>query len=156
LTLIAAHETAHQWWYGLVGNDQALEPWLDEAMCTYMERIFYERVYPDYPPGSGHPLVDWWWSYRVNFYQPTGWVNGTIYDYSGFRPYRDAVYLNGAKFLEDLRNLIGDQTFFAFLQDYATRNAHRQATATDFFAILREHTPEDLSGLLSTYFQPAR
>jgi hypothetical protein len=156
LTLIAAHETAHQWWYGLVGNDQALEPWLDEAMCTYMERIFYERVYPDYPQDSGHPLVDWWWAYRVNFYQPTGWVDGTIYDYSGFRPYRDAVYLNGAKFLEDLRNLIGEDAFFAFLQDYATRNAHQLATAKDFFAILREHTAADMSELLTIYFQSAR
>ncbi len=44
LTFIAAHETAHQWWYGMVGNDQALEPWLDEALCTYMEHIFYENT----------------------------------------------------------------------------------------------------------------
>jgi hypothetical protein len=35
LIAIAAHETAHQWWYAQVGNDQALEPWLDEALCTY-------------------------------------------------------------------------------------------------------------------------
>ncbi len=53
LTFIAAHETAHQWWYGLVGNDQALEPWLDEALCTYMEHVFYENVYPDYPSRLG-------------------------------------------------------------------------------------------------------
>ncbi|MBE0695651.1 MAG: hypothetical protein IH586_01895, partial [Anaerolineaceae bacterium] len=34
LVAIAAHEIAHQWWYGSVGNDQANEPWLDEALCT--------------------------------------------------------------------------------------------------------------------------
>jgi aminopeptidase N len=63
LTALAAHETAHQWWYGLVGNDQALEPWLDEALCTYSELLFYEAVYPD--------LVDWWWTFRVNRFQPS-------------------------------------------------------------------------------------
>jgi hypothetical protein len=146
LTTIAAHETAHQWWYGLVGNDQALEPWLDEALCTYTERIFYEHTYPD--------LVDWWWYFRVDYYQPTGWVNGSIYDYGGFRPYRDAVYLNGAKFLEELRSLIGDEAFFAFLKDYAGQMAHRQATAQDFFAILKEHTTVEVGELLSTYFEP--
>jgi hypothetical protein len=26
-----AHEVAHQWWYGLVGNHSVYEPWLDEA-----------------------------------------------------------------------------------------------------------------------------
>jgi aminopeptidase N len=31
LVTIGAHETAHQWWFDGVINDQALEPWLDEA-----------------------------------------------------------------------------------------------------------------------------
>jgi hypothetical protein len=156
LTFIGAHETAHQWWYGLVGNDQAMEPWLDEAMCTYMEHIFYENIYADYPPGSGQPIVDWWWYYRVNFYKPDDWVDGSIYDYDQFRSYRDAVYLNGAKFLDDLRNLIGDQAFFSFLRDYAGQNKYQIATATDFFAILRENTSKNLSGLIKQYFQTAK
>jgi hypothetical protein len=156
LTLIAAHETAHQWWYGLVGNDQALEPWLDEALCTYMERIFYEYVYPDYQPGSGIKLVDWWWNFRVNLYHPSGWVDSSIYDFNQFRPYRDTIYLNGAKFLEDLRNLIGDQAFFAFLRDYANKNAYNIATSTDFFTILRNHTSKILDGLVSNYFQNSK
>ena len=30
-----AHEIAHQWWFGIVGNDEWNEPWLDEAMAEY-------------------------------------------------------------------------------------------------------------------------
>ncbi len=152
LTFIAAHETAHQWWFSLVGNDQAQEPWLDEALCTYMERVFYENLYSDYPPRSGGSLVDWWWYYRVNFYDPTGWVGGTVYDYPDSLSYRDAVYLNGAKFLEDLRNLIGDQAFFASLKEYATMYSGRIATAQDFFAIIRGNTDQNLDDLMSRYF----
>src|SRR4030042_4641274 len=153
LTLFADHDTPHQWWYGLVGNDQALEPWLDGAMCTYLEHIFYENVYADYLTGSDQSLVDWWWEYRVNFFEPDGWVDRSIYDYDEFRPYRDAVYLNGAKFLNDLRNLVGDETFFSFLRDYAIQNKNRIATATDFFGILQEHTDEDIDGLINDYFR---
>ncbi len=29
------HETAHQWWYGLVGTDSLTHPWLDEALSEY-------------------------------------------------------------------------------------------------------------------------
>jgi aminopeptidase N len=145
LTAIAAHETAHQWWYGLVGNDQALEPWLDEAMCTYSERLFYEHIYPE--------SLDWWWDFRVNYYQPVGWVDSSIYDYGGFRPYRDAVYLRGAIFLEELRILVGEEAFFAFLRDYAYRRAGQIATTLDFFAILGEHTTVDFSGLVTQYFE---
>jgi aminopeptidase N len=31
------HEVAHQWFYGLAGNDQYRDPWLDEGLATYAE-----------------------------------------------------------------------------------------------------------------------
>jgi hypothetical protein len=37
-----AHEIAHQWWYGLVGNDQYAEPWLDESLATWSEELPFE------------------------------------------------------------------------------------------------------------------
>lgn len=147
LTMIAVHETAHQWWYSLVGDNQAEEPWLDEAFATYCERIFYAKTYPD--------LLDWWWSYRVNFYQPVGWINQPIYDYDGFISYRNAVYLRGAEFLENLRKELGDDEFYSFLHDYAQRYGHKLVTSQDFFDVLKEHTSTDLSGLISEYFKPA-
>lgn len=146
LIAIAAHETAHQWWYALVGNDQALEPWLDEALSTYSERLFYENIYPD--------SLDWWWSYRIQYYEPKGWVNSSIYNSEGYRAYRDAVYLNGALFLEDLRKQIGDTVFLDFLKDYAHQEAHKIATAQDFFKILKQHTQQDIQPLLNQYFKP--
>jgi len=144
LVAIAAHETAHQWWYALVGNDQALEPWLDEALCTYSERIYYENIHPE--------ALDWWWAYRVNYYEPKGWVNGSIYNPDGYRAYRDAIYLNGALFLEDLRNLIGDDAFMASLKDYANQYAHKIATTADFFEVVSEHSSVDITPLRQKYF----
>ena len=110
LTFVAVHETSHQWWFEQVANDQALQPWLDESLATYSERLYYETYHPD--------LVAWWWSYRIDFYNPQGFVDSPIYDGQGFRPYTNAVYFRGAHFLEDLRARIGDDAFFAFLQDY--------------------------------------
>jgi hypothetical protein len=145
LVSIAAHETAHQWWFGLVGNDQALEPWLDEALCTYSERLFYESQHPD--------ALDWWWAYRVNYYKPEGAIDTDIYYAGGYLPYRNAVYLNGARFLEDLRTSIGDEAFFAFLKDYADTYRGQIATRGDFFNTLARHTDADLSALVAMYFQ---
>lgn len=153
LPIIAAHETAHQWWYGIVGNDQAKEPWLDESLCTFSERVFYENVYPDLQFGA-QPVVDWWHYFRIDYYEPDGWVNGSLYDYNGYRRYRNAVYLRGADFLQDLRQQVGDEAFFAFLQDYAVQKAFQTASAEDFFAILEEHTDQDINPLLAEYFQP--
>jgi hypothetical protein len=148
LVALAAHETAHQWWSGLVGNDQALQPWLDEALCTYSERIYYENIYPQ--------ALDWWWTYRVNYYEPEGWVDISVYDTPSvagqYHLYRDPVYLRGAQFLEELRGLVGDEAFFATLRDYVARYAYRQANAAGFFELLRQHTTLDLEPVLSRYF----
>ncbi len=145
LTFIAAHETAHQWWFERVGNDQALEPWLDEALCTYSELLFYESLDPS--------LIPWWWSYRVDFYQPQGFVNLSIYEGGGFRPYTDAVYLRGAHFLDALRRQLGDATFFTFLREYQEQMNGQIATGEDFFHILAQHTQADLGDVLRAHFR---
>ncbi len=38
------HEVAHQWFYSLVGNDQARDPWLDEGLSTWAEAQVEHRV----------------------------------------------------------------------------------------------------------------
>jgi len=141
---IAVHETAHQWWFGSVGNDQAMEPWLDEALATYSERLFYEQNYPD---------VNAWQAFRIDAYNPAGWVDTDIYHGVDFRTYTNAVYLRGAQFLEALRGRVGDEVFFAFLKDYATQMAGKIATSTDFFRIFRQHSSADISDLISGFFQ---
>ncbi len=151
LTAIAAHETAHQWWYGLVANDQALEPWLDEALCTYNERVFFENYHPQ--------VVDWWWVNRVNYHQPQGVIDRSIYEYqypeftNPYYDYRDAIYLQGAHFMEDLRKAMGDEDFFSFLAAYAETYAGKIVTGDDFFALLADYSDSDLQSLTATYFQ---
>jgi hypothetical protein len=144
LVTIGVHEIAHQWWYGLVGNDQAMEPWLDEAMAAYSERIFYEFNYPRYG--------DWWWQFRVDYFNPTGYVDTPIYSGGTFRAYTNAVYLRGAHFMEDLRVRMGDDNFYAFLKDYAARYSRGRATSADFFNTVRAHTQADISDLIMDYF----
>jgi hypothetical protein len=145
LTAIAAHETAHQWWYSSIANDQALEPWLDEALSTYSERLYYEYQQPD--------GLDWWWKYRIYYYEPQGWVDGSIYNPEGYRAYRDAVYLNGALFLEDLRNLMGEAEFFDFIRTYVEQHVSQIVSADDFFVTLERFNQADLAPLLAKYFQ---
>jgi aminopeptidase N len=80
-------------------------------------------------------------------------VDITIYDGQGFRPYTNAAYFQGAHFLEDLRARIGDDAFFAFIQDYFTQGRGKIVTAEDFFRILSGHTGTDYSDLVRKYFQ---
>ena len=144
--LLIVHETAHQWFYAQVANDQANEPWLDEAFATYSELLYLENNYPD--------LVSWWWNYRVYAYQPMGWVDSSIYGLSGFRPYVNAVYLRGVQFLDDLREQIGDDAFFAVLQEFATPDENDTFHSTQgFFDLVAANSQENLTDLQERYFR---
>jgi len=147
LTIITPHETSHQWFFSQVGSNQALEPWLDESLATYSEALFYERYHPE--------LVDWWWENRVDGLQPAGFVDNTIYLEGGYEEYRNSVYLNGAHFLQDLRDTIGDEAFFAFIKDYAKQYRYQIATSEDFWTTLKQHTDADLAPILEEYFSSA-
>jgi hypothetical protein len=142
---IAAHETAHQWWYGRVGNDPALEPWLDESLATYSELLYYEAAHPE--------LVEWWWAFRVDRWQPAGWVDGTIYEQWGFRPYVDAVYLRGARWLEGVRQVLGEERFLAFLAEYARVYDGRLATGEEFWGLLEAYGAAEVGEMREGYFR---
>ncbi len=145
-TAVAVHETAHQWWFEQVGNDQGFEPWLDESLATYSEIVYYETVQPE-------ALTSWWWTYRFDPYVPLNQVDTQIYYGESQRLYWNKVYLNGAHFQQDLRTRIGDEAFFGFLQDYLVQMRGKIATTDDFFRILRQHTSADFSDLITQYFQ---
>jgi len=145
LTFVAVHETVHQWWFDQVANDQALEPWLDESLTTYSESLYYETLYPD--------MLAWWWSYRIDFFEPQGYIDIPVYDGQNDENYKRIVYFNGAHFIQELRTRIGNEAFFAFLQDYVRQNKGGIATREDFFRILDEHTDVDYSDIVLGYFK---
>jgi aminopeptidase N len=40
---LVAHEVAHQWWYGLVGNNHHQHAFLDEGLAEYASFLYFER-----------------------------------------------------------------------------------------------------------------
>jgi hypothetical protein len=147
LTLITAHEVAHQWWYVLVGNDQGQYPYLDEALALYCEALFVEHTYPE--------DLDWWWEFRVKMYAPAGYVDTPIYDFYSPRSYIDAVYLRGALMLQALRDSMGDEVFFAWLRRYADRMAGQIAYPRDFWGALPAEVYARVQPIRANYLKRA-
>lgn len=139
LTLITVHEISHQWWYARVGNDAAYAPWLDEALSTYSEYIYFEEYYPE--------LKNWWWSFRVGYHDPQGDVDSDVYVFSTPREYINAVYLRGVQMLHNLREDIGNDEFFQLLSDYVRAGDGTIATPELFWSLL---TPEQFELTMTT------
>ncbi|MEJ2864541.1 M1 family aminopeptidase [Actinomycetospora flava] len=117
LRALVAHEVAHQWFYGLVGNDQARDPWLDESFATAVEALSTGGDYSadDVDPALvgrlGEPMAAWA-------------ADG------GFRAYVDGVYDQGAAAL--LAGRAADpEGFDTALRGYVERGAHRIVTPAD-------------------------
>ena len=58
---LVSHETAHQWWYGIVGNDQSTNAFADEALADYFARRAHLSMRPSRCPADRldrrHPRV---------------------------------------------------------------------------------------------------
>lgn len=145
LVSLSAHEVAHQWWYGAVGNDQIYEPWLDESLCMFSELLFYEKYYPQ--------SIDWWWRFRVNQWNPVGYVDVSIYDYDSSPTFIHDMYGMASYFMYDLREIMGEAAFQQFIQAYYRQYTHQIATAEDFFALAQLYSDADLTPLIEVYFK---
>lgn len=145
LTLITAHEVTHQWWYLQVGNDQGREPWLDEALCTYNEYVFLQENYP--------ALADWWWGFRVDGFDPAGYIDRTVYEFDDRRTYINATYLQGARMMHAIRQEIGTEAFFDWLQAYAADMNGQIATAADLWAQLPPDALETTRSIRARYLR---
>lgn len=145
-----AHEAGHQWFYNLIGNDQANEPWLDEAITQYVTGLAFLDRY-----GSSDWLgyVDSWkarWARVDNEDLPIGLPAG---DYQG-REYSAIVYGRGPLFLQALAQKMGQSTFDAFLSDYVQQNEWEIATSTEFKNLAEAHCSCDLSDLFRQWVLP--
>lgn len=111
---LVPHEVAHMWFYGLVGNNQARDPWLDESFAEYAEVLVNgtdtSRLSFVAPP----PVRD-----RVG--ESMQW-----YAEPAHRSlYGPGVYRQGAAMLLKAREAVGAARWDQLLRAYIDTNAHR-------------------------------
>ena len=123
----AAHETAHQWFYGIVGNDQAEEPFTDEAAADFVAR-------------SALGL------HRASRC-PAGRLDRSIYGYSA-RCYVETVYIQGGNLLDEARRRMGSTAFWGALRGYVAVHRGGITTTATLLQALDDATPLDLGATL--------
>lgn len=145
LIRIMAHETSHQWWYGVAGNDQVREPWLDEGLARFNEVRYYEAFAPR--------AVVWWWQTVIGTPRPTDPLDSPSAAFTNHGDYLDSIYDQGARYLDTLRTQLGPKTFNAFLRDLYQRSTFQLFTTEDFFEVLSAHTRLSQRTLKGRFFR---
>lgn len=113
LEYVIAHETAHQWWYSVIGNDEISEPWLDEALTEYSTVLYFEEKYGK---EVGSKLIKTMEIQTRNYSSEDIFKSTTQYKNS--IDYSLNVYTKGALAFNEVRNKVGDEVFFATLKEY--------------------------------------
>jgi aminopeptidase N len=117
LESVIAHETAHQWLYNKIGNDQVNEPWLDESLTQYATYRYYVDQY-----GSQAAK-----GYLQDFYSRWDRVNranipiGKPVEYYADGSYSAIVYGRGAIFFYELEQKYGISMMDDFFHDYVKK-----------------------------------
>jgi hypothetical protein len=117
---LVAHEVAHMWFYALVGNNQARNPWIDESFATYAQaRAAGQTEY--------YQLSDVSDRVRGDLGEPMEYWAAE----GGFGRYTRGVYDQGAAVLLEGRRRAGDDRFDEAMRAYVNTNAHRVVSPSD-------------------------
>ncbi len=157
---VTVHEAGHQFWYGIIANNEFEHAWLDEGFNTYSTTRTLEQAFPN-------PVLTR--RYFEGFIPvvfgsvPLAERTATAARYDGFRSdlkldrmstpswqYGPGAYgLNSynkpAMMLRTLENYLGWETFQKAMSTYFARWKFRHPKPQDFFDVVNEVSGQDLS-----------
>jgi hypothetical protein len=120
--LVLLHEVAHMWFYGMVGDSQFRDPWLDEAFATYAESVAFPVSEDAAARALGTP----------------GEVGAAMDQFDSAAGYVRRVYGKGGAALVIAREAAGAEAFDAALRCYVDANAWTIATPDDVARALQD------------------
>jgi len=148
---VIIHETAHQWWYSLIGNDQTLDPWMDEALAQFSVALFIGRMEGedayDASMTSYAEQVSSFTRLGTDFDRPIGLP---VSDYSG-RAYFYMVYQKGPLFFGALVERFGADAVIGALQDYFAAYRYGIAEPVDMLLSFEQSLGADLDALFAEW-----
>ncbi len=111
------HEVAHQWWYGVVGDDQVNYPWVDEATAQYSSYIYMEDVHGKATAQTIMRQVFTGPYQDAKSHGRDAAVNQSVSAFDEAQ-YAAIVYGKAPLFYDAIRQKMGDDKFFKFFQAY--------------------------------------
>ena len=156
---VTVHEAGHQFWYGIVGNNEFEHAWLDEGLNTFSEERVQSIVFqPNYRVerffGGFIP-----WQFRdfplsretdgdgLNGYRLAAERDDPVTPTFRYWPgtHAQITYSKTALWLHTLERYLGWDTLQRVLSTFFDRWKFRHPRPEDFFAIVNEVSGQDLT-----------
>lgn len=150
LEIVTVHETAHQWWYGVVGNNQIEEAWLDEGLTEYSTLLYFKHRYGEKKMDKMKETRMGEGKYNaLSVYTQGKDIDETIarpvYRFPDWIIYDFLVYGKGAMIFDSLSAEVGEKEMYSILSQYYEDNMFKNATLEDLLVACEKVTGEDYS-----------
>ncbi len=147
LEMVIMHEVGHNWFYGMLGNNEMAEAWLDEGMNSFAENRYFEEKY-----GRDGNMTNWP-SYLSFMPQLSDRYIQTMLYYLfaanhaeqpilspayQFKESYNLVYVKAAWMMDMLKDLIGTDKFDELMQTYFEEYQFKHPTTEDFVRLAEQ------------------
>jgi aminopeptidase N len=164
---VTVHEAGHQFWYGIVGNNEFEDAWMDEGFNTFSTARAIAQVYdPNYTAlryfGGFVPWVftDLPQSREIDGNRLTGYRHDARSDAQSTPSFRyfpstggSITYNKTALWLNTLERWIGWPTLQRVMATHFERWKFKHPKPADFFAVAKEVSGRDLTGFFDQVYR---
>lgn len=137
-SMVIIHEIAHQWWYGVVGDNEVVDAWIDEGLAEYSTALFYANnseygkdksiIYRD-TLNSYLLFLD---VYNDIFGKVDTSMTRKLTEYSTEPEYTYMAYVKSVLMFHTLEDLVGTKKFISSLKYIYSKYAMKNITKEQF------------------------
>ncbi|KGX84875.1 M1 family metallopeptidase [Pontibacillus marinus] len=144
------HETAHQWWYSLVGSNPVHHAWMDESLSSYSEFQFLEKYYPElnekYNGQNKREALGLEYFSKQNQY-----ISSSISEFKFPNDYYKIIYSIGSQMFNYLEEEVGTEKVNEALSTYYKENKFENAKPEDLLKAFEEKISPDARKFLESW-----
>ena len=156
-TEVIAHEIAHQWWYGVVGNNQVDFSVFDEGLAQYSTCLFYEnnqkygitrQARLSFTNSNYQEYLSVYGKMDMKLDKP---IMRSLEEFKTTYDYVLNSYVRSELFFDDLRTTVGDEKFMKALQTIYSEYKFKEISFEEFCKTFETATETDLEDYIKAY-----
>lgn len=154
---VISHEIAHQWWYGVVGNDEFNEAWIDESLTEFSTALFfgahkeYGLNYNQIIDGANSNYKFFLKIYKkINSEVDTSMLRSLI-DFKTEPEYVNNIYTRGIIMFDTLKQQLGDKKILSILKSYFKNFSYQNVSTEQFVAFFSKKSGTDLEKFFDSW-----
>lgn len=149
---VTAHEVTHSWYQGVLANNEALYPWMDEGFTDFAANESLSAIFNEPDPHKGS--YDAYFALVKSGLQEPASLHSDHYNTN--RAYSIAAYGMGAIFLQQLKYIIGETNFYRGMRAYFETWKFRHPEPNDFIRVMERVSDMELHWYLNYFIHTTK